>query len=580
MAHLKSLSDAAVVAARRPASVFPSPEDWRDVWIYFLLVDRFDNPRSPPANADPLKYQGGNFAGIVAQLPYLKRLGVGALWLSPILMNPAWFPDYYGGYFIQDFLRVEPRFCSSPAAARADPAVADAELQQLVAAAHAQGIRVILDIVLNHGGDLFAYPDGQRERPWNPTGEYPISWRDQAGVAQAGWTDITQAPALPDVGVWPAELRHNDFFRRRGLFDPNGDITRGDFDGGFKELVTEYLDEKKQPRFPMRDILIRAYQYLIGKFDIDGYRIDTLMYVERDFARTFGNAMREFALSIGKRNFLTFGEVWRDDDERTIASFVGRDTAADDELVGVDAAIDFPVRKRLVGVCKANLAPGELARWYDVRREAQKRVISSHGDASAYFVTFLDNHDLTERFHWPPMPDQTTLALTGLFTLQGIPCVYYGTEQGCAGRGTNREAVREVLWTQPNPFSTAHPLYQTIQTLSALRAKEPALRYGRMYMRPVSGDGVSFGYSELPGGVLAYSRILDDREVVIVLNASTTTPFSGYVNVDAALSPPGKAYGVLFGNQDTPVGPGPVEARPDRAAVPVQLRPMEAQILA
>lgn len=577
MAHLRSLADAAAMAARRPPQAFPSPRDWRDVWIYFLLVDRFNCVGAPDPNPDPLKYQGGTFAGIVAQLPYLKALGVGALWLSPIQMNPQWFPDFYGGYAIQDFLRVEPRFCSAPALARADPTVGDAELRQLVDAAHAQGIYVIFDVVLNHTGDLFDYEGARSEQTWNPYREYDVYWRDERGVPQAAWKDIESAPSRPDVGVWPVELRRNDFFRRRGLYDPDGDITRGDFGGGFKELVTEYL-RASPPEFPVRDVLIRACQYLIGKFDVDGYRIDTLMYVERDFARTFGSAMREFALSIGKKNFLTFGEVWMDDDEDAIARFVGRDTRVDDELVGVDAAIDFPVRKRLVGICKARTAPAELARWYDLRRRAQRQIASSHADVSSYFVTFLDNHDLSERFHWPAMPEQTTLALACLFTLPGIPCVYYGTEQGLAGRGTTREAVREVLWSQPNAFSASHPLYSALRELSARRDEEPALRYGRTYMRPVSGDGVSFGYSQYPGGVLAYSRILDDREVVVVANASTTDPFQGFVHVDPALSR-GRAFGILYANQPQPTPPGAVVPCPGRVAVPVRLRPMEVQIL-
>src|SRR5688500_18586795 len=68
----------------------PSPADWRDHWIYFLLVDRFNNPAGPPVpDLYPcLPYQGGNFSGIRQQLPYLKSLGVGAIWISPVLMNP------------------------------------------------------------------------------------------------------------------------------------------------------------------------------------------------------------------------------------------------------------------------------------------------------------------------------------------------------------------------------------------------------------------------------------------------------------------------------------------------------------
>ena len=97
---------------------FPSPEDWRDTWIYFLLVDRFNNPLAPPRQLpyDSIYggFQGGSFNGVRQQLSYLKELGVGAIWLSPVLKNCQSSSGSYHGYGIQDFLRVEPRFASDP----------------------------------------------------------------------------------------------------------------------------------------------------------------------------------------------------------------------------------------------------------------------------------------------------------------------------------------------------------------------------------------------------------------------------------------------------------------------------------
>jgi glycosidase len=165
-----SLDDPEVIAALSPARVHPSPADWRDKWIYFLLVDRFNNPNGapnfPPHDRMETRYQGGRLRGIQAQIPYLKDLGVGALWLSPVLKNPPSFPDFWGGYLTQDFLRVEPRFCADPAAALADPTIGDTELRQLVDEAHRQGLHVILDIVLNHVGNLFTYKNLGEEPPW------------------------------------------------------------------------------------------------------------------------------------------------------------------------------------------------------------------------------------------------------------------------------------------------------------------------------------------------------------------------------------------------------------------------------
>jgi glycosidase len=578
----RALKDPAVdeilTLRQSPAPPFPSPADWRDHWIYFLLVDRFNNPAAPPRCSDPCNhYQGGNFAGIRERLPYLKDLGAGAVWLSPVLINPAWFTDYWGGYGISDFLRIEPRFCSNPALAAADPAVADREFRDLVDRAHLHGIYVILDIVLNHTGDLFAYEGIGAAAPWNPEGEYAVRWRDAQGAARMDWGDIAGVGVPRDAGIWPEEFQRNDYFRRRGIYEGSGDATIGDFDC-LKELVTEYRIHGTN-LFPVRSHLIRAYQYLIAKFDIDGFRIDTLQYVEPDFARVFGNAMREFALAIGKKNFFTFGEVWQDDDEDKIAEFIGRNTLKAQEFIGVDAAIDFPMRRRLVEVCKGFVPPANLAGHFDHRRQVLRKIVSSHGDAGRYYVTFLDNHDLNERFHNVRYPEQTQLALTCLMTLQGIPCIYYGTEQGLDGRGDRREYVREALWGRASAFANDHAIYRHIRNLTRLRAENPALRFGRQYFRECSGNGVDFGYSPYPGGVLAFSRILNDRELLVAANTSAMQPAQLQVVVDSNLHATGTAWRVLFSTHPQPQAPMPTAAHGALRTLALKLAPMEAQIL-
>src|SRR5262249_15026082 len=159
--------------------------------------------------------------------------------------------------------------------------------------------------------------------------------------------------------------------------------------------------------------------------------------------------------------------------------------------------------------------------------------------------------------------DQLTLAVACLFALQGIPCLYYGTEQGLHGAGDVDRAVREALWGKPNAFDRAHPFYQAVQRLAGLRAAQPALRYGRPDFRPISGDGAHFGTSPFASGVLAFSRILNDREVVVVANTSVAQDWSGEVLVDFALNPVGPGPGVLFSNKPPAAvrAPGPVVER-------------------
>lgn len=548
---------------------FPSPEDWRDKWIYFIMVDRFNNPDGPPNGKwdSPFNsFQGGTINGIRKKLDYIKGTGAGAIWLSPVVKNCK---EHYHGYGFQDLLSVDPRFGTED------------ELRALVDEAHARDIYVILDIVLNHAGNVFAYPPDNNEADWSNT-PYEIFWRDETGKRRMDWNN-PPPDCSPDAAVWPKELRRNEYFRRCGKGSSSGG--NGDF-CSLKELCTDYQEwPDGKLYYPVRDTLIKAYQYLIAKYDIDGFRIDTLKFIETEFARTFGNSMREFALSIGKKNFFTFGEIWAD--EKLIDSFIGRTTDDNGEIIGVDAALDFPLFYKLAGAAKGSETPMQVMEVFKSRKDAQKMLISSHGEAGKYFVTFLDNHDQNNRFYYSA-PDgrydlQVTLGITLLFNLQGIPCVYYGTEQGLHGSGNRVECVREALWGKDDAFDVGHPFYKAVQLLSAVKESNPALRYGRQYFREISGNGRDFGFSEFAPGVMAFSRILGDTEVLIAANASDKEGWEGHVIVDFALNPEGTPLKVFYSNVPNAQSPGPVTrldiARGSISAAQVKLRPMEVQII-
>jgi glycosidase len=577
-------------ARRLPQNTLtPSPEDWRDCWIYFLMVDRFNNPVAPPRTAFDSKFggfQGGTIEGMRRKLDYLKGLGVGAVWFTPVLKNCQFLDGQrndgtYHGYGIQNFLDVDPRFAARPEAAAQ-------ELRRFVDEAHAKGIYVIFDIVLNHTGDVFAYPSGS-EAPFSATPYQPVSWRDEKGNARADWTSAEAIADPPlDATVYPDELRRNAFFRRQGGPRPGGPETVGDF-ASLKQLLTANRE--------LGNVLIRCFQYLIAAFDIDGFRIDTLKYLDRDFALRFGNAIREFALSVGKKNFFTYGEVY--DDEQKISQFIGRNVSASGDMVGVDASLDFPLFFRLPATLKGLLPPSEVVAMYQTRKTVEQGIISSHGEATRFFVTFLDNHDQHARFYYSDaaephrFDDQATMGLACLFALPGIPCLYYGTEQGLHGNGDSDQNVREALWGTPQGFDPDHPFYAMIRRIARVRSEQPVLRYGRFYFRPISGNGVSFGVSPFAGGVLAFSRVLNDEEAVVIANTSTASAFAGFVIVDSSLNPPGTQLDVLFANRDSHARPGPVRSTGPAAivevdgttsagpacVVPVTLGPMEIQIL-
>jgi glycosidase len=576
--------------------VFPSPADWRDEIIYFLMVDRFNNSAAPPRHTpfdDPgfFGFQGGNFAGIKDQLSYIKGLGAGAIWLSPVLKNVPFEDGTYHGYGIHHFLRADPRFAR-------DPAHADDELRSLVDAAHQQGLYVVLDIVLIHTGNVFAYQcdPGEKtclnsqgaEADFRPFAR-DIRWRDENGKARPDWPDIATIPSPPtNALVWPQELHDNSFFRREG--DPGPDDTVGDF-ASLKQFRTDLIQ--------LQQFLIRAYQFVIARFDVDGFRIDTLRYLKGGLPLLFGNSVREFALSIGKKNFFTYGEVFVGDAEEEIARFIGRATTDQTDMVGVDAALDYPLFFNLKPVVKGFSAPSDLVGMYQLRKSIEADVLSSHGDATRFFVTFLDNHDVKERIRFVQpgdehkFDDQVTLGLGCLYSLPGIPCLYYGTEQGLHGVGSD-PAVREALWGGPG-FQTGSFYYRQISALAAVRASEPALRYGRFYFRPISGDGQHFGVSTFPQGILAFSRILMDQEVVVAANCSASDAREFDVIVDITLNQPADQYQVRYSNKSAFKGPGPVQQKgagsvsvnevtggtgtgPLRS-IHVSLQPLEVQIL-
>jgi glycosidase len=523
---------------------FPSPEDWRDRWIYFVLIDRFNNPEAPPRQpwAKPFGgFQGGTLEGVRRRLDYLQRLGVGALWLSPVLQNCQGQDGSYHGYGIQHFLAVDPRFAT-------DKADADGELRRLVDEAHARGMHVIMDIVLNHAGDVFAYMlddfSEASSAPWRDAG-YPIRWRGADGRPVPDWSDAPRAGdgrLTPQAAIWPDELRSNVAFRRKG---------RGGEAGGDFESLKEFVSDLPQ----VRAALIRCYQYAIAKWDVDGFRIDTLKYIEPEFALVFGNAMREFALEIGKRNFFTFGEVY--DDEHKIAKFVGRRTNDEGDMIGVDSALDFPLFYRLPGAVKGLASPADVAAVYDLRRRVEDGVLSSHGEAGRFFVTFLDNHDQHSRFRYIDLSrpghydHQVAAALACLFSLQGIPCIYYGTEQGLAGNGSADAAVREALWGMSGAFEESGPFYLALRDIARVRAANATLRYGRQYFRPISGDRKTFSFSTFTPGVLAFSRILNESEALIVANTDTESGVEVSVLVDAVLNAVGADFATVYSSAAT-----------------------------
>jgi len=552
-------------------NVFPSPPDWRDVFIYFLLVDRFDNNQrglrpysatSAPIGRDPEQgkiFQGGNLKGIMRRLNYIRDLGANAVWLSPIFKNRTEKADSYHGYGIQDFLEVDPRFGTKD------------DLKKLVREAHARGLYAILDIIINHTGDNWAYP-----------GDHPYYYSKQitAPFNFGFWREVDGGAGFQaDDAVWPQELQRVDCYKRRGQITDWNDADQavnGDF-LSLKEIDITQPD--------VLNTLIQAYKYWIATTDIDGFRIDTVKHMESDATAIFCNAVREYAKRIGKQNFFIFGEIVADD--TTLQRYIGRNSriqGTNERFPSLDAALDFPLYFILEEVIKGFIPPGHLRDRY----ERFKTLYADHGEAGQYFVTFVDNHDQMSRPHRRLLyrnrfTEQAVLAIGYLLTSQGVPCIYYGTEQGFEGGGPHDSFVRECMFggewgafdsTKRHFFKPSHPIYKSIARIATIRRQEPALRYGRQYFREISGNGNDFGHSIDGNCTLAYSRILDTTEALVAMNLQAA-PRDDFITVDFNLN----AAGAKLANLLNPAAQVTVERRGVRLAARVPLAAHEMAIL-
>ena len=541
--------------------------EWREEFIYFLLVDRFHDgrPRRPASGPGRLRgggtpeqlrrFAGGTLKGITRNLGYVADLGCTALWLSPVFENEG-APDpsgsAYHGYAIRDYLNVDPRFGTK------------ADLVELVDEAHRRGLRVFLDAVANHSGDVFFYD------------QEPRYFSDDARRYDlGGWRS-------PDYPV-PVELRNPDFYHRRGQIRAWGWDALPETQWGDFFSLKGFYNEEDPAGLAMQQVLIDAHRHWIREADIDGYRMDAVKHMGELAVARFCQAMREYAYALGKRDFLLFGELVAGD--AAINRYAGPNTSGQkgDRTIfyGLSSVLDFPLYWVLPGVIRGTDPPMNLINRYDALRE---RALS-RGELGRYLVTFLDNHDQIgqnwkRRFASGLTDAQVVAAVGYLLCALGTPCLYYGTEQGFSGEGPSDEYIREAMFDLDDPdrdlLDREGTIYRGIAAIAAVNRERPALRFGRMYFRETSRDGAPFALPTSQPCTLAFSRILADEEILVAYNTSTTEARRESVIVDAGLNAPGETLRFLYG------APGgvPVRASADGARfVDLDLAPAQFVIL-
>ena len=489
--------------------------EWREEFIYFLMVDRFhdSNPRqtlqfgtrhSGFGNSAQLgKWCGGTIRGIIDHLDYINTLGCTALWLSPVFGNN---PDTYHGYAIENYLEVDERFGSKR------------DLEELVERAHSLEIRVFLDIVLHHGGDNWQYP-GDQDYYYNQGMEFPLdNWR------------------YPDRPI-PIELRRPEMYGRKGQirhFDEFPETREGDF-----IHLKAFRNDDSQEALRVQQLLIDIHCYWIRELDVDGFRLDAVKHMGKASIRRFSSRVREYAYSLGKRNFFLFGELVGADDMAN--EYIGPMalTPSDRNVYyGLDSVLDFQLYYVLEGVIKGRESPEKLIERY---KALQKNALR-RGESGEFLVTFLDNHDqvghdFKQRFGYDATPEQIIAGVAFLLCALGTPCLYYGTEQGLDGHGQGDRFVRESLFdpddSTRNILNPESAIYEAIARLAKFRKENRALRFGRMFIRETSPDGIHFKLPDCDECTLAFSRVLHDQETLYVFNSSPSHPKEEYIRVGA-----------------------------------------------
>jgi glycosidase len=463
---------------------------WRTQSIYQIITDRFydgnpanDNAEGTYAPGNPTGVHGGDFAGIEQKLDYIKALGATAIWISPIVLNTE---GQFHGYSAWNFYQLAPHWGSI------------SDLQRLIQAAHARGLLVIDDIVVNHAGDLvrssgstFNYPAG-----------YALSYRNSSKTYPAPFNLTPANPSLTNL------------FHNYGNIRNFNDRTQAVL--GWLSGLNDFRTETPYVRSNMAAI----YEYWISQIGFDGFRVDTALEVDMGCWQSFCPAIHSYAAANGNTNFFMFGEVFNSS-ETLVGSYTGAEGGGPFKF---DSVLDYPLYFVVNRVfATASGATSLIENHYNA--------VAADYDPAAQMqlVTFLDNHD-NPRFLSTGEADNNTnrleLALAFLYTSRGIPCLYYGTEQGFDGTTDpdDREdmfagefkdgpggAVLQLSSPGVDNFNMTHPLFRWVAQLNNFRRLYPALTLGSHVNRASNSTGP---------GLLAYSRVLNTQEVFVVLNTA------------------------------------------------------------
>ncbi len=519
--------------------------------IYFVMTDRYAN--GDPSNDtggvsggrdvtgyDPTStawFHGGDFKGLTGNctdpvhgLARIEALGFNAIWVTPPVANQVSQGDSggYHGYWGLDFTRVDPHLGTND------------DFANFVSCAHRLGMKVIMDVVVNHTGDVIQLEGGSTYAGG--------SYRDCHGKPfdPARYVGKTTFPCL-SVRTMP----HTPFFLPGGktakspawLNDPLDYHDRGDVDFSscsqtcYEQGDVYGLDDLFTEKPAVEKGLAAIYAAWITRYRIDGFRVDTARHVNAGFFRLWVPQMLAAARAAGVPDFQIFGEV-------PVTDSVDLSTYVRNR--GLPNVLDFPFQDAAAGYA----AGGSSALAISHRLEDDDYFRRPDGSDPAP-ATFLGNHDMGRAAYQiqeqgfglsgDALLQRVLLGYDLLYLLRGAPVVYYGDEVGMIGTGGDQQARQDMFptqvaeWkTQPRVGSppigngssfdvTDNPIEIRLRRLAQLREQNPALATGTTIVRYAKGGVLAVSRVD-PSTHREYLALFDNGDAPVKIVVPTSTP--------------------------------------------------------
>jgi cyclomaltodextrin glucanotransferase len=513
---------AAVLASALTAGCSPSPappaaavpeyygtaEPFASEAIYFVVTDRFVNGdpsndhrdqggthpsfdiplAGPGGEVDNIGYLGGDFKGIVEHADYIRDMGFSSVWVTPIVENPdeaftggdapSWGSiltdrgkSAYHGYWGTNFYRLDEHWPS-----------AGLDFAAFTGAMRGHGLKVVLDIVCNHG---------------SPAWSMPVKQPQFGQVFAADGTLLADHQNLPPEKLDP---QHEPLHR---FFHTEHDLAQlADFDDT-NPAVLEYLSG--------------AYLQWIAQ-GAAAFRIDTVSHMPPAFWKQFAERVRT-----KHPDFFMFGEAF-DYDAAKIAPYTQAES-------GALSVLDFPLKAKLAEVF--GKAHGDFA-------QLESALFLDGGPyRNAYeLMTFYDNHDMARL----DANDEGFIdAHNWLFTARGIPIVYYGSEIGFMRGRAEHQGNRNYFGVAGIETARGHPIREHLARIAKVRAASPALQRGLQIDVELRGDRAAFyrvyqrsDQHQIALVLLNKGEAVADFDVASLLESGTWTPALGGDPVVAA----------------------------------------------